>query len=96
MSQVCIISSPWQRDALAATISSGKVTFYSRSKSILWTKGETTKNFHDIFLHCDRHSVYTCNFFIGLSGPTGHVLCLDFTQSEFYLVENSFQIILPW
>lgn len=30
------------RDALAATVASGKVTFYSRSKQRLWMKGETS------------------------------------------------------
>lgn len=49
------------RDALATTISSQKATFYSRSRSKLWTKGETSLNFiniHDIFLDCDRDSVF--------------------------------------
>lgn len=48
------------REALATTISSKKATFYSRSRSTLWTKGETSLNFinvHDIFLDCDRDSV---------------------------------------
>jgi phosphoribosyl-AMP cyclohydrolase len=48
------------REALAATISTRKATFYSRSRSSLWTKGETSMNFinvHDIFLDCDRDSV---------------------------------------
>lgn len=48
------------REALATTISSRKATFYSRSRSMLWTKGETTMNFInvcDVFLDCDRDSV---------------------------------------
>lgn len=48
------------REALAMTISSRKATFYSRSRSSLWTKGETSTNFiniHDIFLDCDLDSV---------------------------------------
>lgn len=48
------------RDALATTISSKKATFYSRSRSSLWTKGETSMNFInilDIFLDCDHDSV---------------------------------------
>lgn len=48
------------KEALAATISTRKATFYSRSRSSLWTKGETSMNFinvHDIFLDCDRDSV---------------------------------------
>lgn len=53
------------RDALATTISSRKATFYSRSRSKLWTKGETSMNFinvYDIFLDCDHDSVSFDNF----------------------------------
>lgn len=48
------------KEALAMTISSRKATFFSRSRSSLWTKGETSMNFiniHDIFIDCDRDSV---------------------------------------
>lgn len=58
--------------ALATTISSRKATFYSRSRSTLWTKGETSKNFiniHDIFIDCDRDSI----IYLGKpDGPTCH------------------------
>jgi len=53
------------REAVATTISSRKATFYSRSRSSLWTKGETSNNFinvHDVFLDCDRDSVSSCRF----------------------------------
>ncbi|XP_039132994.1 histidine biosynthesis bifunctional protein hisIE, chloroplastic [Dioscorea cayenensis subsp. rotundata] len=60
------------REALATTISSRKATFYSRSRSSLWTKGETSMNFinvHDIFLDCDRDSI----IYLGKpDGPTCH------------------------
>ncbi|XP_059669908.1 histidine biosynthesis bifunctional protein hisIE, chloroplastic isoform X2 [Cornus florida] len=60
------------RDALARTISSRKATFYSRSRSTLWTKGESSMNFinvHDIFLDCDRDSL----IYLGKpDGPTCH------------------------
>ncbi|KAI6688629.1 hypothetical protein NL676_025457 [Syzygium grande] len=60
------------RDALAATISSRKATFYSRSRSSLWTKGETSSNFiniSDVFLDCDRDSI----IYLGKpDGPTCH------------------------
>ena len=36
------------REALAATQSSGRVTFWSRSKGRLWTKGETSGNFLEL------------------------------------------------
>ncbi|WOL08454.1 histidine biosynthesis bifunctional protein hisIE, chloroplastic [Canna indica] len=60
------------REALEVTISSRKATFYSRSRSSLWTKGETSMNFinvHDIFLDCDRDSI----IYLGEpDGPTCH------------------------
>ncbi|XBI17493.1 histidine biosynthesis bifunctional protein hisIE, chloroplastic isoform X1 [Aegilops tauschii subsp. strangulata] len=60
------------KEALAATISTRKATFYSRSRSSLWTKGETSMNFinvHDIFLDCDRDSI----IYLGTpDGPTCH------------------------
>ncbi|XP_066358839.1 histidine biosynthesis bifunctional protein hisIE, chloroplastic-like isoform X2 [Miscanthus floridulus] len=60
------------KEALAKTISTRKATFFSRSRSSLWTKGETSMNFinvHDIFLDCDRDSI----IYIGKpDGPTCH------------------------
>src|SRR5271166_5763384 len=44
------------RDALEATRRSGRVTFWSRSKGRLWTKGETSGNFlecREIAADCD-------------------------------------------
>jgi phosphoribosyl-AMP cyclohydrolase / phosphoribosyl-ATP pyrophosphohydrolase len=40
------------RDALAATEKSGRVTFWSRSKQRLWTKGETSGNFLQLRAVC--------------------------------------------
>ena len=45
------------REALAATQASGRVTFWSRSKRRLWTKGETSGNHLEvqaIAADCDR------------------------------------------
>ncbi|XP_027111084.1 histidine biosynthesis bifunctional protein hisIE, chloroplastic isoform X2 [Coffea eugenioides] len=60
------------KDALLTTISSRKATFYSRSRSTLWTKGETSLNFinvSEIFLDCDRDSI----MYLGKpDGPTCH------------------------
>ncbi|PWZ11954.1 Histidine biosynthesis bifunctional protein hisIE, chloroplastic [Zea mays] len=60
------------KEALAKTISTRKATFFSRSRSSLWTKGETSMNFinvHDIFLDCDHDSI----IYLGKpDGPTCH------------------------
>ncbi|CAK7327668.1 unnamed protein product [Dovyalis caffra] len=77
-------------DALATTISSQKATFYSRSRSALWTKGETSKNFinvHDIFLDCDRDSIIYLGKPDGPTCHTGSETCyytsaLDFLENK--------------
>ena len=46
--------------ALRQTIDSGKVTFFSRSKKRLWTKGETSGNWIDYVkgeIDCDRDAI---------------------------------------
>lgn len=48
------------REALAATIATGQVTFYSRTRGRLWKKGETSGNVLDVRelrLDCDRDTV---------------------------------------
>ena len=48
------------REALAATRSSGRVTFWSRGKRRLWTKGETSGHFlqaRSITADCDRDTL---------------------------------------
>jgi len=47
-------------EALNATFETGKVTFYSRSKGRLWTKGETSGNFlqlKSMALDCDADTL---------------------------------------
>lgn len=48
------------REALEQTLSDGKVTFFSRSKNRLWTKGESSNHFlHlvDIAVDCDQDTL---------------------------------------
>jgi phosphoribosyl-ATP pyrophosphohydrolase/phosphoribosyl-AMP cyclohydrolase len=48
------------REALAATTATGRVTFWSRSRGRLWTKGETSGHFLDVrsvAADCDRDTL---------------------------------------
>jgi len=48
------------REALAATEATGRVTFWSRSKDRLWTKGETSGHFLEVCsigVDCDRDAL---------------------------------------
>ncbi|AFH48168.1 Phosphoribosyl-AMP cyclohydrolase [Ignavibacterium album JCM 16511] len=58
--------------ALKKTIETNKVTFFSRTKSALWTKGETSGNFlfvKDIITDCDNDSIIV---YATPQGPTCH------------------------
>ncbi len=60
------------REAFEKTTSSNKVTFYSRSKKRLWTKGESSGNLLelvDIKLDCDKDALLIK---ANPSGPTCH------------------------
>lgn len=59
-------------EALQISIESGKVTFFSRTKNRLWTKGETSGNFlliKDIISDCDDDSII---IYATPQGPTCH------------------------
>lgn len=59
-------------EALQKTQDEGMVTFYSRSKNRLWTKGETSNNFlfvQDILVDCDADTILVK---ASPAGPTCH------------------------
>lgn len=61
------------RDALEATLDTGQVTFWSRSKERLWTKGETSGNVLALIrvqTDCDNDSLLVT---AKPNGPTCHV-----------------------
>ena len=67
-------------EALHKTETSGRVTFYSRSKKRLWTKGETSKNYlHlvEVKVDCDNDAILIK---VNPDGPvchTGSDTCFD-------------------
>ena len=71
-------------EALAKTINEGKVTFYSRTKKRLWTKGETSGHFLnvvDMSLDCDNDTLLILANPIGATCHTGEDSCFhQFTQ----------------
>ena len=71
-------------EALAKTINEGKVTFYSRTKQRLWTKGETSGHFLnivDMSLDCDNDTLLILANPIGATCHTGEDSCFhQFTQ----------------
>jgi len=75
-------------DALTRTQQVGKVTFFSRSKNRLWTKGETSGNFllvKEIITDCDNDTLLI------KASPTGPV-CHTGADTCFNEVNNQFSL----
>ncbi|MGI6324133.1 MAG: bifunctional phosphoribosyl-AMP cyclohydrolase/phosphoribosyl-ATP diphosphatase HisIE [Bacteroidales bacterium] len=67
-------------ESLQKTLSEGKVTFFSRSKNRLWTKGETSNNYlfvKEITTDCDKDTLLIR---VDPAGPvchTGNTSCFE-------------------
>ena len=75
--------------SLAATLETGKATFFSRSKQALWVKGETSGNFlnvKQVLTDCDNDSLLIACLPIGPSCHLGTESCFPeqkLTQQNF-------------
>ena len=82
-------------EALNKTNTEGKVTFFSRSKQRLWTKGETSNNFlliKEIISDCDNDTLLIK---VSPTGPvchTGADTCFNENNSSFSLEKLEFVI----
>lgn len=68
------------KEAFEKTKTEGIVTFFSRSKQRLWTKGETTSNFlhvKDILIDCDADTILIKATPAGPTCHTGADTCFD-------------------
>jgi phosphoribosyl-ATP pyrophosphohydrolase/phosphoribosyl-AMP cyclohydrolase len=68
------------REAFEKTKSSNLVTFFSRSRQTLWTKGETSGNFlvvKEILIDCDRDTILIKANPAGAVCHTGADTCFD-------------------
>jgi phosphoribosyl-ATP pyrophosphohydrolase/phosphoribosyl-AMP cyclohydrolase len=76
------------KEALEKTKAEGRVTFFSRSRNTLWTKGETSGNFlyvKEILLDCDKDSIVIK---VNPAGPvchTGTVSCFGDEMAKGFL-----------
>lgn len=68
------------REAFDLTCSTGHVTFYSRTRSCLWTKGETSGHFLDVvdmYADCDSDTLLIKAIPHGPTCHRGTVSCFD-------------------
>lgn len=76
--------------AFEKTKKEGKVTFFSRSKNRLWTKGETSGNFlnvKSILLDCDNDTILIKANPDGPACHTGSDTCFNEKNTGYFLVE---------
>jgi phosphoribosyl-ATP pyrophosphohydrolase/phosphoribosyl-AMP cyclohydrolase len=77
-------------EAFTKTQSEGKVTFFSRSKNRLWTKGETSGKFlivKDILIDCDNDTILIKADPIGPTCHTGSTTCFKEETAKGFLYE---------
>lgn len=84
-------------EALEETKKSGKVTFYSRSKQRLWTKGETSENYlflKEIIVDCDKDTLLIKAEPAGPACHTGADTCFkEDNQKSALFLEQLMEII---
>lgn len=80
-------------EAFEKTQNEGKVTFFSRSKNRLWTKGETSNNFlyvKELFVDCDNDTILIKAEAVGPTCHTGSRSCFktEYNQNFIFELEN--------
>jgi len=80
-------------EAFAKTEAEGKVTFYSRSKNRLWTKGEESGNFlyvKSIAIDCDQDTILIKADPVGPTCHTGSRSCFssEYNQNFIFKLEQ--------
>ena len=76
------------RAAFEKTVAEGRVTFFSRSKQRLWTKGETSGNFLNVkkmFIDCDGDTLLVQADPVGPTCHRGTTACFDTPEDEGFI-----------
>lgn len=84
-SNVVLMLGYMNQEALDVTLETKKVTFFSRTKQRLWTKGETSGNFllvQNISLDCDNDTLLVKVNPVGPVCHTGADTCFDETNTS--------------
>lgn len=76
------------REAYDKTVEEGRVSFFSRTRNTLWTKGETSGNFllvKDMYADCDMDTLLVKAEPIGPTCHRGTASCFDTPDSEGFI-----------
>jgi phosphoribosyl-AMP cyclohydrolase / phosphoribosyl-ATP pyrophosphohydrolase len=84
------------RESLELTMKTKRVTFFSRTRNKLWTKGETSGNFLDLIdikKDCDSDSLLVYALPTGNTCHTGEYSCFGLEKKESRFLEYLFEFI---
>ena len=73
------------RAAFDKTVAEGRVTFFSRTRQTLWTKGETSGNYlyvREMFIDCDGDTLLVKADPVGPTCHRGTTACFDTSDDE--------------
>lgn len=76
------------REAFEKTKAEGRVTFFSRTRNCLWTKGETSGNFlyvKDMYIDCDSDTLLIKATPVGPTCHRGTTSCFSTPESEGFI-----------
>ena len=76
------------REAYDKTVKEGRVTFFSRTRNTLWTKGETSGHFllvKEMYADCDNDTLLIKAEPIGPTCHRGTTSCFDTPESEGFI-----------
>lgn len=84
------------REALEKTFATDKLTYFSRTRNVLWTKGETSGNFLKVIKlrpDCDRDTILATVEPVGPSCHTGSWTCFGSEAQEKSSLERLYKVI---
>jgi len=94
-----VLMAAWMnREALAETLATGRVCYYSRSRQALWRKGETsgqTQTLIELRLDCDGDTILLLVNQTGVACHTGRRNCFFRAMRDGELVEIAKPEIAP-
>lgn len=73
------------KQAWDVTLKTRKVTFWSRSRNTLWTKGDTSGNYLelvDYFIDCDQDTILVTVNPVGPACHRGTITCFDELRAD--------------
>ncbi|MDT7951158.1 MAG: phosphoribosyl-AMP cyclohydrolase [Acetobacteraceae bacterium] len=86
------------REAIGETLASGRVCYWSRSRSALWRKGETsgqTQRLVEMRLDCDGDALLVLVDQVGVACHTGRRSCFFTAVRDGELTEISAPLVSP-